>query len=129
MKGIFEDVINKGGYKLTDMLSKITHCYVEGKLTEDEKNELEALARDNAKSEYDIIIEKKLEELDMRLMKLENKEGEPSVEEYPEFVKDKWYYAGDKCSENGINYICVAPVGVVCVWSPSVYPSYWQVAQ
>lgn len=129
MKGIFKDVIEKGGYKLPDMLSKITKCYVEGTLSEDEKNELELLARNNARTEYDLNIEKKLEEMDKRIKALENREPTSSDEEYPAFVEGKWYYAGDKCSEKGVNYICVAPEGVVCVWSPSVYPSYWKIAK
>lgn len=44
----------------------------------------------------------------------------------PEYVPGKWYYRGDKVSADGINYTCVAPAGVVCVWSPTEYPDYWQ---
>jgi hypothetical protein len=37
-----------------------------------------------------------------------------------------WYYRGDRVSLEGTSYTCVAPAGVVCVWSPAEYPTYWQ---
>ena len=37
-----------------------------------------------------------------------------------------WYYRGDRVTFDEKVYICVAPAGVVCVWSPSEYPVYWQ---
>ena len=56
-----------------------------------------------------------------------DKTGEEVTEEtYPPFIENKWYYNGDKCSENGSNYTCIAPDGVACVWSPSAYPAYWK---
>ena len=38
------------------------------------------------------------------------------------------YYNGDKVTYNGKHYVCIAPDGTACVWSPDVYPSYWQAA-
>lgn len=56
-------------------------------------------------------------------------EPEPS-EEYPEYVNPTGahdaYYKDDKVTYNGKKYICIAPDGVACVWSPDVYPQYWQ---
>lgn len=49
-------------------------------------------------------------------------EGE-SPEEY---VIGKWYYAGDRITYKGAVYQCIAPNGVVCVWSPDDYPAYWE---
>jgi hypothetical protein len=50
----------------------------------------------------------------------------PSTESYDDYVPGKWYYGGDKASFNGKNYVCTAPEGTVCVWSPSEYPTYWR---
>lgn len=36
-----------------------------------------------------------------------------------------WYYRGDRISFNDEIYTCIAPDGVVCVWSPADYPQYW----
>lgn len=52
---------------------------------------------------------------------------EPEGTLYPEFVVGNWYYAGNKISFSGNNYICVAPENVVCVWSPIDYPEYWEI--
>ena len=45
------------------------------------------------------------------------------------YVVGKWYYNGDKCSFEGVNYVCIAPEGATCVWSPKDYPAYWEVAE
>lgn len=37
-----------------------------------------------------------------------------------------WYYRGDRVTFENEIYVCVAPDGVACVWSPSEYPVYWQ---
>lgn len=98
-------------------------------LNEKEMEELEALAREKANVDNSIDIINKLKEIDLRLQKLESKEetGEPTEnEEYPEHIAGKWYYKDDKVTENGKKYICTAPEGEVCVWSPSEYPVYWQ---
>lgn len=44
----------------------------------------------------------------------------------PEYVAGTWYYRGDKVTYEGDTYRCIAPEGVVCVWSPSEYTKYWQ---
>lgn len=36
-----------------------------------------------------------------------------------------WYYRGDRVSLDEEIYTCIAPEGVVCVWSPADYPQYW----
>lgn len=43
-----------------------------------------------------------------------------------DFVVGKTYYEGDKVRFDGKIYECIAPDGVVCVWSPSDYPTYWK---
>ena len=47
-------------------------------------------------------------------------------DDVPEYQPGKWYYAGDKVKWNGKTYVCIAPEGVVCVWSPDEHPAYWK---
>lgn len=127
IKVIFETVIKDGKYDLADMLSKIKRYHVSGDLTNEEKEELIEKARHNAEAGNGVDLFAKLIELETRIKALEEgKTNEGNTEAYPEYVEGKWCYRGDKCSENGKNYTCIAPEGVVCVWSPSQYPAYWE---
>ena len=124
MKSVFESVIHRGGYDLGGLLKKIDSYHIEGKLTDGEKEELYRLARSHASASVDVPA--KLQELEARVRKLEDP-GEPG-EDYPDYVPGKWYYAGDKITYGGTHYVCVAPDGVVCTWSPEEYPAYWDLA-
>lgn len=136
MYEILKETIENTNYKLEEMLDKIYVLYAKSKLSKEEMEELEEYAKEKANTDNSIDILNKLKEMDLRmqncetrLTKLGNPEGEEPeepVEEYPAYVPGKWYYNGDKCSENGKNYTCIAPSGQVCVWSPSEYPAYWQ---
>ena len=146
MYNIIKSVIVSGQFELTDILKKIDIQWISGKITEEQKNELIQLAQGHAAPQNTVDVIKKLAELEQRMKLAEDKLKElentgeelpdtPDVDTgedlptesdtYPEYVVGKWYYAGDKCSENGKNYTCVAPEGQVCVWSPSQYPAYW----
>lgn len=129
MKTIFENVINTKNYDLKDILAKINIHHIEGNISDEDREELIALARSKAWISNSIDVLKKLEELDLRVKALEEGKTTEPTEEYPPYTAGKWYYNGDKCSENNVNYICIAPEGVVCVWSPSEYPAYWESAQ
>lgn len=50
---------------------------------------------------------------------------EQSAEAPDEYMPGTWYYRGDKVLFNESVYTCIAPSGVVCVWSPLEYPQYW----
>ena len=126
MKTIFESVIARGGYDLSDLLKKIDSYHIEGKLTDTEKDELYRKARGEATPNVDVMA--KLMELEERVRKLESAEA-PEKEDYPEYVPGKWYYTGDKISYGGKNYVCSAPAGVVCTWNPDEYPAYWSVVE
>lgn len=129
-----KDVIENSDYELKEMLDKIYVMYSKDKLSKEEMEELESLAREKANVDNSIDVINKLKELDLKTQELDKRITnleEPSEpvgpsEEYPEYVAGKWYYNGDPCSENGKNYICTAPEGQVCTWSPSEYPAYWQ---
>ena len=133
-----KNLIENGNYELADILKKINTVWLKSYITEEEMEELEELAREKANTDNSIDILNKLKEIDLkmqdfdkRIIKLENagveEPEEPEGEiTYPAYVPGKWYYNGNTCSENGKNYICIAPSGQVCVWSPSEYPAYWQ---
>lgn len=125
MYTIMKQVIEAGGYDLPTMLGKVSTAWARGSLTTEQQEELEALARSCAQTQGSVDVLKKLEELEGRLRALENAGGTAGAD-YPAYVEGKWYYAGDTCSFEGINYTCIAPAGVVCVWSPAAYPAYWQ---
>lgn len=142
----YEDLraqISSGDFKLQAMLDKLTRLYIEDMLTEDEYDVLMQLARDNANPDKEIeenadIIkqlmqhvtesEQKLKDLEARIAKLEDHEAEPEepVVTYEPYDPYKWYYKDMTCSFEGKNYICIAPEGVVCTWSPAGYPPYWK---
>lgn len=159
MYEIVKNTILAKNYELSDMLKKIDTLWVQGDLTEEQRIELIDLARENAlgensyasyQAQIDALV-KIVSELDgtvstmsSELEKLkeavegmggtvEPPEPEPEPEEWPPY-KDPTgahdaYYNGDKVTFEGKHYICVAPESAACVWSPTVYPDYWQVQE
>ena len=78
--------------------------------------------------EYDRLL-RQLEELEARVRALEEggaSGGGETGDTVAEYVPGKWYYAGDRVTFEGKRYVCSAPKGVVCVWSPGVFPAYWE---
>lgn len=132
MYEIIKSVIQSGRYELTDILTKIDTLWVQSSLTDDERTELTDLARSGADPAQGVDVLAKLSDLDKRVAKLERAgatDPEPG-EEYLEYIPGKWYYKDDKITyNNGSKYICTAPEGVVCVWSPDEYPAYWQLVE
>lgn len=128
---IIKSVISKKDYKLEDMLYKIAKMYIENRITEAEKSELDNLARSNAIPENSYDMQKQLDNLEVRVKALEEKSTteEPSepAEEYPAYVQPTGahdtYKVGDKITYNGKKYICKMDN---CVWSPDVYPNAWE---
>ena len=130
MQKIIEKVIESKNYELSDMLKKIDTLWVQGSIDDSMRKNLSDKARNNANVQNSLDILSKLEEIDRRLKALEeervNIETEEPTESYPEYVAGKWYYAGNKISFEGKNYVCIAPDGATCVWNPSEYPAYWE---
>lgn len=126
---IIRSAIETGSYDLSSMLETIAYHQAHGDMTLEEMEELTGKARENAKLQYkegDITtILLQLHDLDKRVKALEEG-GEPAPKEYPEYVVGKWYYNGNGVTFEGKKYDCIAPEGVVCVWSPAEYPTYWQ---
>lgn len=140
---IIKNVIKNTNYKLEDILYKINKMYIESFITEEEKIELDNLARQEAKAEnsYAPLQEQinnantRMDNLEARIVALEQRESgedmepeEPTeTEEYKEYVQPTGahdaYNTGDKITYNGKKYICKIDG---CVWSPDVYPAAWE---
>ena len=125
MYDVIKDVINSRRYVLADMLHKIDTIWAQGDLDDEQRTELIALAQGNADMTQEVNVLTKIEELEQRVKALETGNTEPG-EAYPDYVVGKWYYNGDKITFEGGKYKCIAPDGVVCVWSPTEYPTYWE---
>lgn len=125
MYDVIKDVINTQRYVLADMLHKIDTLWAQGDLDDVQRTELIALAQGNADMTQEVNVLTKIEELEQRVRALETGSTEPG-EAYPDYVAGKWYYNGDKITFEGGKYKCIAPDGVVCVWSPKEYPVYWE---
>lgn len=141
MYEIIKLVIENGRFELRDILKKIDTVWIQGDITEDQKNDLVDLARKNAVPEnsYASIMEQ-IDKLFELYKKLEAKlqetpsddpETKPEniIEEYPEYKQPLGahdaYKNGDKVTYFGVRYVCTAPEGVAVVWNPEVYPPYW----
>ena len=143
MYQIIKDVIESRRYELTDMLTKIDTIWVQGDITDEQRDELVELAQANAQPENSYApLQEQIDAAFERITALENRvtaleSGEsgqpaPDPEEWPEYVAPTGahdaYYNGDKITYNGKHYICIAPDDTACVWPPDVYPRYWQEA-
>lgn len=130
MYEVIENVILEGRYELSDILRKIDVYWLQSKLTDEEKTALVKLAREHADITASLDLVKKVEELNVRVTALENKEQTEPGEEYPAYVPGKWYYKDDKITfTDGKKYICIALDGAVCTWSPVEYPTYWKLVE
>ena len=144
MYEVIKNVIESKDYKLEDILYKINKMWIESAITEEQKTELDNLARENANAQNSYAplqeqIDKlytDMKELEARISLLEQENGqeEPTepepVEEYPEFVQPQGahdsYNTGDKITYNGKKYVCKMNG---CVWSPDVYPEAWELVE
>lgn len=152
MYEIIKNVIESKDYELRDMLYKINKMYIESNITEEQKTELDELARTNANAEnsyapfqeqidkaFSQISELKstieanaigmaaLKEAVEKLgAKIETPVEEPK-EEFPEYIQPTGahdaYNIGDTITYNGKKYTCKMNN---CVWNPDTYPAGWE---
>lgn len=127
MKTIFENVIARGDYDLAGLLKKIDGYHIAGRLSDAERDELYEKARTGANPAESVDVLAKIVELERRVKALEERQdsGTGSTDVPDEYEVGKWYYKDDKVMYDGKKYTCTAPDGVVCVWSPAEYPTYW----
>lgn len=130
MYEITKIVIQFGNFELAKILEKIDTLWLQGSITDAERMDLMEMARAKADPAHSFApLQDQIDALAERVTKLE---GEPEKEEYPPYIQPTGghdaYFAGDKVTYRGDQYVCVAPNGVAVVWSPEVYPSYWEAA-
>ena len=138
MYEIIKSVIESKDYELKDILYKINKMWIESAITEDEKTELDNLARENAKAENSYApLQEQIEDIYNELAniksRLDNLEGteEPTEpepkDEYPDYIQPTGahdaYNTGGKITYNGKKYVCKINS---CVWNPDTYPQGWQ---
>lgn len=131
-------VIESGSYDLRDITKKVDTLWVQGNLTEDQRNELLQKAREKAKPEYSYDpLQSQIEALAIRVSELERRVSaiesgspeDPPVDpgEYPEYKKPSGahdaYNIGDKVTFEGEHYECIMDG---CVWNPTEYPQGWK---
>ena len=135
MYDVIYNVLQSGRFELTDILNKIDTLWLQGNLTDAERTELVNMARTKADPSNSFApLQAQIDALAERVAALEEENNpvdpEIPVEEYPEYVQPTGahdaYYNGAKVAYNGKRYVCIAPEGVAVVWSPEVYPAYWQ---
>lgn len=133
MYKIIKNVLQNRNYELSDIIKKINVQWISSNINDEEHSELILLAQKNASANNSIDVMEKLKELELRIKALETKNADDNDYEeigtYPQYEIGKWYYNGDKIVFEDIIYVCTAPEGVACVWSPSEYPTYWNVLE
>ena len=134
---IFKSVILSGSFVLEDMLDKITTMWVQGALTEEEKNELTLMAhthttvdgnRAPVQAQLDAIFVI-LDEVLLEIAKLKN-----DTQEAPEGVR-AWYrwdgvgvipwQTGVQCTHNGAVYTSAIDNNVWEPGAPGIDERYW----
>lgn len=130
----FYELIGGRQYDLEDVLHRIDVMYAAGRLTDEERTALYALARENAKAQYDYAAE--IEAIWAAIRELRASVGGSSggssgeADEWPAYQQPTGahdaYYTGDQITYNGKHYICKMDG---CVWPPDAYPSGWEEQQ
>ena len=140
MYKVIKDVINGKTYELTDMLKKVKTLWLEGDISDAQKEELVELARENAKPENSYAplqnqittLFENYKELAQEILALKNGGTLPEeeTEEYPPYVQPTGahdaYNIGDKITYNGKKYECQMNG---CVWNPDDYPKGWKLVE
>lgn len=130
MYEVIKEVLTSKTYELVDMLNKIDKLWVEGKLNDEQRDELISLARENANPEESkpevnsrlTALEMAVKDLTDRIAKLEG--VTPPSEEVKEYDADHQYKKGERCTFNGATYEWL--LDVPGVWSPEAYPQGWK---
>ena len=134
MYTIIESVISSRNYELSDILKKIDTIWLQGGITDEERNSLIAKAQENADGEQSYLpLQEQINKLftitDSILDRVTTLEGgEVAIEEeYPELVeptgKHDAYNKGDKITYNNKKYECIKNN---VMWSPDVNPKCWK---
>lgn len=152
MYDIVKTVIESGRYELSDILKKIDTIWIQGDISEEEKEELISLAQAKAKPENSYAplqeqINTAFEQIkEISATVKSNAEGVSAIkeaveklggavttpepepeEEYPEYIQPTGahdaYNIGDKITFEDNRYECLING---CVWNPVEYPQGWK---
>lgn len=135
MYEVTKNVIQSGSFELHDILAKIDTLWLQGSLTDTERLNLIEMARGKADPAHSYApLQAQINALAARVKALEDAaapaDPDAPADEWPAYVQPTGahdaYYNGGKMTFNGERYICIAPEGVAVVWSPDVYPAYWE---
>lgn len=75
--------IQRGEYLLDEMETRVERCWIDTRITMEQRDELLALAAECARDEYQIDIVAKLADHDERIYALEHKDDPDPAEQYP----------------------------------------------
>ncbi len=135
---IFKNAIYSGDFELVDTKNRIMSAWAYGSLTDEQRDELIAAAREQAKPESSYkplqdqltALGERVKTLETKVGAIEQKDlsvGSEVTEEYPVYRQPTGsadaYQTGDKVTFNGKHYTCALDD---CVWSPEDYPNAWQ---
>lgn len=134
---ILKNAIYAKDFELVDMKNKIMSSWAYGSLTDAQRDELIADARENASAEASYQpLQDQLTALGERVKTLETKvaalessgdSGATTTDEYPDYKQPTGstdaYQVGDKITYNGKKYECIL---ANCVWNPDDYPDGWK---
>jgi len=141
MYTIIKSIIISGRYELADMLRKIDIIWLQGDISDAEKDELISLARENAVPENSYAslqnqidsLYRNMEEMAQSIqdLRMSLESAEPLQEEYPAWVQPTGahdaYNTKDKMTyTDGKTYICKMDG---CVWGPDTYPAGWDLVK
>lgn len=135
---ILKNSIYAGDFELVNMKNKIMTSWAYGSLTDDQRDELIAAAREQAKSEASYqplqdqitALGERVKTLETKVDALESAGGSATpTEEWPAYKQPTGsadaYQIGDKITYKDKHYICKT---VNTVWSPDDYPDAWEEA-
>lgn len=152
MFDIIKNVIQSGRYELADILKKIDTTWIQGDVTDDEKDTLVELARTNATPDMGYMkLEERVQSLEGAMSEASRvifilqeqverlgaepiDPPEPSDDEYPDWHQPTGahdaYYKDDKMTyTDGKKYICIAPDGYGVTYGPDMLPDMWQLVE
>lgn len=137
---MLKNTIEHHDYDLENIKMKIDRYFIEGRLTNEQFDELTELSSQNAVAnvgdygEQIQILFSQVNELRREIDELKNQVNTQDDAQPQEETIEPWhqptgahdaYYRGDKMIWENIVYTCIAPEHVACVWDPRTKPNYW----
>lgn len=127
----FVGIIEEGGFDLDEMLHRIDYYHIAGQLTDGEREQLTAYAREKAVESQQLDPQTEIRALWAAVRELQaavnQSGGGAPAEEYPAFSQPTGahdaYYTGDGITWNGQRYRSKIDGNV---WSPETYPAGWE---